>query len=279
MQAAPQNIYDRIRGLSVPEEISPEDWTLPTAAAKHHYFYLGTSNLLSVYNLLALRGAYYVDPVPLGDVLDFGCGFGRVTRWVRAAFPGARIHVTDLRTAGMDWCVEKYGCLPVKGELPANAFGFVWAGSVFTHLAEGVARKLLSQLLRSLRPRGILALTSHGRARIERMKAYKWRDELRPQAHFRLSRGEVDQIIAMYENTGYGYVNYQHKKDYGLCVASGHWYSQAALAGTEFTQILFQEKADNSQDLSAFMRQEVTTDTWGRLWGESVPIEARRKET
>jgi len=274
MKKALPTVFDRIRSLTVPEEVSPDDWMFPTPQAKHYYFYVGATNILSIYNLLSLRGAYYTSPVPLGDVLDFGCGYGRVTRWMRAAFPKARIFVTDLRTGGVDWCEEKYGCIPIKGELPESKFDFVWVGSVFTHLREPTTRELLSKLLRSLRPRGILAFTTNGRVRIERMKAYKWGNEARPREHFRLTRAQFEKIIGMYEQEGYAYVEYQQKDDYGLCVAPGTWYTRAALAGTEFTQILFQEKPDNAQDLSAFLRQDVTNNTWGRLWGARAQPDA-----
>lgn len=150
--------------------------------------------------------------------------------------------------------------------MPKSGFDIVWVGSVFTHLPEDSAKDLMARLLASLKPRGVLAITTHGRCRIERMKSYNWGAERRSRPNFNLTRDEMSEILSMYQDSGYGYVGYPNAENYGLCVAEPAWYSRVALAHPGFTQILFQEKADNAQDLSAFMREDVGLFTPGPFW-------------
>lgn len=42
-------------------------------------------------------------------ILDFGCGHGRVMRWLRAAYPNARITGTDVDKGGVDFCAATFG--------------------------------------------------------------------------------------------------------------------------------------------------------------------------
>ncbi len=43
------------------------------------------------------------------SILDFGAGAGRVTRWLRAAYPNAHLSVTDVRADNLAFCVEEFG--------------------------------------------------------------------------------------------------------------------------------------------------------------------------
>ena len=105
-------------------------------------------------------------PLSEASVLDFGCGWGRLTRYLaRDVAPG-----------------RLYGCDPVQGILdvgradgvPAvlavsdflpetlpfdERFDLGFAFSVFTHLSEEAHRHSLRALHRSLRPDGILVVT------------------------------------------------------------------------------------------------------------------------
>jgi len=106
----------------------------------------------------------------LKDVLDFGCGCGRITRYWNG-FPDARICGTDLN----DILVEAgRRCVPFasisKNSMAAEldyadqSFDLVYAFSVFTHLDLTAQKAWLDEFRRILRPRGILLLSVHGNA-------------------------------------------------------------------------------------------------------------------
>ena len=101
-----------------------------------------------------------------GTIIDFGCGYGRVGRHLRAAFPAsnstgatlmARPSVQSTSVARPSFPIID----PAAVELPAA--DVIWVGSMFTHLTEANARQWLHRLAGHLRPEGILVATFHGR--------------------------------------------------------------------------------------------------------------------
>jgi SAM-dependent methyltransferase len=109
-----------------------------------------------------------LDVEQFGSVLDFGCGVGRIMRhWTNIKRPV--FHGTDYNPALIDWCARhlKFGKFQVNtlsGKLPyeADAFDFIYAFSVFTHLQEPSQATWLNELGRVLKPGGYLYLTTHG---------------------------------------------------------------------------------------------------------------------
>lgn len=77
-------------------EILPTDAMY--AGNKHHYFSCGASALACVLHSHGISG----NEKP-NIILDFGCGAGRVTRWLRAAYPKAIIHACDLREQDLEF--------------------------------------------------------------------------------------------------------------------------------------------------------------------------------
>lgn len=259
-------VIAEIARFDVSKEISPLD-RMYSPGNERHYYYVGRSNLLTIFNILNIRKSYPGGAAPLRDILDFGCGHGRVTRWLRAAFAQAQLHVTDLDKAAVAFCTESFGCQDTQGEVPENSFDLIWVGSVFTHLPEPVAEALLGRLMAALRPNGVLVFSSQGRFAVERMKDFDWGNDKREWMHYALSRPDFERAVSLYHETGYGYVDYPHLKAYGVCIARPEWYSRRVLRDTGFTQILFQEKgSDNHQDVSAFLRADIVNGSKGVLW-------------
>jgi SAM-dependent methyltransferase len=255
-----------VQSLKVLHLVSPHDQMFHPDAQRH-YFYVGRSNLHLLLNILSIRSSYSAGDGPIENILDFGCGHGRVARWIRAGFPNAQIYVTDFDKTGVEWCVEKLGCRGIAGTIPIGFFDLVWLGSVFTHLPEHVAAPLLQELLGALRPNGVLVVTTQGRYSVERMKDFDYANDPRDWMHYALSKKLFDVVVKGYSETGYGYVDYPGQKDYGVCIAEPAWYSKRVLASNDFIQILFQEKgSDNHQDVSAFMRASVLDISKGPLW-------------
>lgn len=104
------------------------------------------------------------------DILDFGCGCGRVLRhW--QGLRGPRLHGCDYNPKGVDWVAANLGSVNVQvNELqpplpfPDASFDFIYALSVFTHLPVALQEAWITELHRVLRPNGILAITTMGAA-------------------------------------------------------------------------------------------------------------------
>ena len=124
----------------------------------------------------ALEAAGFEPPSDLG-LLDFGCGVGRVTRFLADLFPSARIVGTDVDREQIAWARRHLAGLaeflvnrphpPLP--FPPQSFHLAVALSVFTHLSREMAREWLSELARVVKPGGILVVTlmgPHAAARI-----------------------------------------------------------------------------------------------------------------
>jgi len=128
--------------------------------------------------------------VPLAevaDVLDFGCGCGRVLRY----WDGHRgtVSGSDRDAGAVEWCA---GHIPFA-RVALNALGppldhadesvdLVYALSVFTHLTEELQTAWRDELRRVLRPGGRLLVTTHGRSYVSRLE---------PAERERFERGDL----------------------------------------------------------------------------------------
>lgn len=108
--------------------------------------------------------ARHRDPATLRDLLDFGCGCGRIAR-----------HLPNMRTTGIDvdapsiaWCAKHLAgdwrviAPDPPTSLPSNAFDLVYAVSVFTHLDDARQRAWIAELHRLMRDGGLLVVTTLG---------------------------------------------------------------------------------------------------------------------
>ncbi|MBV8065762.1 MAG: class I SAM-dependent methyltransferase [Actinobacteria bacterium] len=108
------------------------------------------------------------------DVLDFGCGCGRVLRYWGAH--DGTITGSDRDADAIAWCrgnlafarLLRNGLEPPL-DLPDEGLDLVYALSVFTHLTAGLQTAWRDELRRVVRPGGRLLLTVHGRSYLPRL--------------------------------------------------------------------------------------------------------------
>jgi SAM-dependent methyltransferase len=104
----------------------------------------------------------------LGPVLDWGCGCGRVSRFV--ARPGADLYGVDIDSENALWCSEHIrGTFAAISPDPPTAFdddffGAIYGISVFTHLDPHYEAAWLEELHRIAKPGAILLLSVLGGA-------------------------------------------------------------------------------------------------------------------
>ena len=99
-------------------------------------------------------------------VLDFGCASGIMIRWLRDVAGTGEVWGVDISAEHMLWCQQhlsppfKFAATTTFPHLPFEDryFDLVYAGSVFTHIAD-LAESWLLELKRILRPGGKLYLT------------------------------------------------------------------------------------------------------------------------
>lgn len=97
-------------------------------------------------------------------LLDFGSGYGRVSRFYPHFFPNAEILVSEIKENALRYQQEALGFTPVlhgsePQELGTGKFDLIIAISVFTHLPEELTRSWLKQLYTQLEDGGKMLFT------------------------------------------------------------------------------------------------------------------------
>lgn len=160
---------------------------------------------------------------PVVDLLDWGCGPGRVTMHLAAK----NIHGCDIDREAIGWCQKnltgEYAVSPLYPPLPYDdgSFDAVLAMSVFTHLNRRLQLKWLRDLARVLRPGGVLVASVHGQKFADRWGAHipgiddhylnlglvgvvpdgYYRDVIQTEAYTRMAWSDRFDIVA-YEEAG-----------------------------------------------------------------------------
>jgi SAM-dependent methyltransferase len=102
----------------------------------------------------------------IGPVLDWGCGCGRVARFVAGS--GAELSGADIDAESALWCgrhiAGNFTGLSLAPPTPFadNSFAAIYGISVFTHLTQHYEELWLAELQRIARPGALLLLSVHG---------------------------------------------------------------------------------------------------------------------
>ena len=104
------------------------------------------------------------------SILDWGCGCGRVLRYLLQTDIKAKIFGCDIDGDLIKWCGKnihnaKFDIVNSTPPLPyeQGQFDFIYGISVLTHLDEKMQMRWLEELNRIMKPGAILLLTVHGR--------------------------------------------------------------------------------------------------------------------
>lgn len=97
-------------------------------------------------------------------LLDFGSGYGRVSRFLPQHFPQAEIHISEIKEGAVRFQREQFGFQahhhgPEPEVMAGGPYDLIIALSVFTHLPEGNGKLWLKKLSECLQPGGQLIFT------------------------------------------------------------------------------------------------------------------------
>jgi SAM-dependent methyltransferase len=115
--------------------------------------------------------------VPLNTdttVLDFGCGWGRVSRFFFKDLDTKRFYGVDVDPEMIAFCASAMTCGSYSTVAPVppttfldSSLDVIFAYSVFSHLAEPVALKWIQEFARILKPSGIVLATTQGKSLLD----------------------------------------------------------------------------------------------------------------
>ena len=143
------------------------------------------------------------------SALDFGCGCGRMARWWPTV-SGARLHGCDYNSELVTWAHENLPFLEtrvneLKPPLPYadNAFDFIYALSVFTHLPQELEHAWLIELRRVLAPGGHLFFSVSGSGFTDRLTSEERRRFEAGEAIVHFAEGAGSNLCATYHPPAY----------------------------------------------------------------------------
>jgi SAM-dependent methyltransferase len=224
------------------------DGDLMFAGDEIHYMSCGASALNAI--LAVLQSAQAPQPAA---ILDFGGGGGRVTRWLRVAFPDAALSVSDLPGPDLEFQRAVLGTATwdsstdVASLAPPASYDLIWAGSVITHLREIDSAALVAKLYSWLKPNGLLIATFHGRFARSLGDATPGRY---------IAADSWREITAQSERGGYGFADYDPSyPGYGVSLCTLAWIAALTdrLAGARLAGVI-ERGWDWHQDVMAVQR-------------------------
>ena len=154
-------------------------------------------------------------------ILDFGCGYGRVGRFMQATWPDAALRVCDVDFAGLAFCLAHLGMQGFRvGTEPSEmklggGYDLIWVGSVVTHLDAPVINSLLTALGNALAPGGHVVFTTHGDFAMGVLQSQYF--------DYDLQADDTKKLPETYAATGFAYADYPGVKGYGVSGTSVTW--------------------------------------------------------
>jgi SAM-dependent methyltransferase len=252
--SAIQQIYREYKQRSIDRKLAPDedminaDWDHD----KTHYFAVGADAIEIILQSMILCGVK-----SLGSILDMPCGFGRVTRHLKAAFPGAALYACDLYKDRIDFCAQVLGAESIKSKENLNEilfptkFDLIWCGSLLTHLTAPQFENALALFSRSLNPNGIAIVTLHGRYSLF-VQHNKWK--YLPDETFAIAESQ-------FRAEGFGYADYGRpdqffeQQQYGISLSAPSYALKCLERDESLTIKAYTERHwDHHQDVLVFQK-------------------------
>jgi len=188
-----------------------------------------TNNMSGEATVQAAESFYRIlsEEVHLGPdthVLDFGCGWGRISRFLLRTVRQENISGIDvdeqLISAAVDsmpsgnfFRIEPGDPLPYSDD----SFDVIFSNSVFSHLSEPAHRHYMRELARCLKPSALLLATFLNGGHLKRWFKHsgaKWLSKI---------IGPETQALEIFEKRNFIYGHSHRIADYGLAFASENW--------------------------------------------------------
>jgi SAM-dependent methyltransferase len=163
-------------------------------------------------------------------ILEFGCGCGRIMRWMEDLGRTCTLVGTDIDARAIEWASENlpFARFDVNEGLPPTRyrdgeFDLVLNHSVFTHLDEHYQDMWLSELQRIVAPEGMLVLSIHGE-HVFQVSEQQLEDGSRLRDEWR-ARLESDGILYVAEDSyvGSAFPDFYHTAFHAPWYIFEHW--------------------------------------------------------
>ncbi len=238
---------DKILVRNVPLRVHTADGMYERGNAFH---YLSTG--LSAYHCIDQAVRSTSREFVVSTILDLPCGYGRVLRFLRTAFPNSEITAGEIDGHALEFCRRSFSANTVLSpkdlnelSLSQHRFDLIWCGSLLTHVDDTQAGALLEFFHGHLSDPGVCIVTTHGNHSIDLMQTKK--------QTYGLSETAQAKVIHDFQASGYGYADYPNQSGYGISVVEHQRMLDLASRAGKWKQVMFTEQGwDNHQDVYAF---------------------------
>lgn len=234
----------------VSREVHPRDG-MYVRDRENHYFSCGREAVARIAGICALNNSQ-----PPLDILDFACGFGRVARYLRVAFPEAKLTTSDIMKDAVDFVSNEFSSkahysVANLGDVQlSGTYDLIWSGSLLTHLNESQSIELFKFYSSKLKPNGLAIFTSHGRYVAKRVHQEKW--------PYNLSKEVFLELAQTFEAGNFAYTDYANMKGYGISIIPLPWIANAIYSDPSIRLISYIERGwDGHQDIIAIQKKEI----------------------
>jgi glycosyltransferase involved in cell wall biosynthesis len=176
---------------------------------------------------------YGISIDPKTKILDFGCGWGRITRILLKDFTSENIFAVDVDPSIISVCKETIDGIDFTACNPSaplqfldDSFDIIYAYSVFSHLSEDCALPWIQEFSRILKPGGILLATTQSSRFLDFCQSVRdnnlnggWYDSLKVSfTDIHRCRTDYENGTFLFSPTGGG--DYREKTFYGEAIIS-----------------------------------------------------------
>lgn len=215
---------------SVDREIHPTDNML-SGGQRNAYFSIGRRALALICQTFDRESR-----LP-ESILDFPSGWGRCTRWFRAAFPEIEIGAGDVWHNAVVHVAKTFNATPIKSQenlvdVQCGNYDCIFVGSLVTHFSEQKALEFLDWCIDHLTDDGVAIITSHGRTAKKKFIS-------KPNRSAFPTPESLTRTIGVFDSGGYGFQpntgeTKKHMQrlsvsEYGLSLVSPSWWMRQIL--------------------------------------------------
>jgi SAM-dependent methyltransferase len=198
-------------------------------------------NAFSIYRLFRTLIEKHHKPVAdCSAILDFGCGWGRISRFFLKDVNGAKLWGVD------QWKeLVEFACQLTRSrhflhvnqdpptEFPAEKFDVIFSYSVFSHIDEDAHRRWLTEFKRILKPGGLVIATTWGREHIPFLETIRTQGASSWEDHYNKAIAErfpgTENALAVYDSGGFFHIDlgYPTYPGYGeTCIPKQYVYTK-----------------------------------------------------
>lgn len=229
--------------------IAPADDMLGSDVAE--YFQVGREALALVQAACVLGGTR------VESILDLPSGHGRVARWLRTAYPMARLAVSDTQVAGVEFCIAQFDATGVPAHVDgrhwpslAGPYDVIWCGSLLTHFGRDQWLEHLRLFTARLTPTGVLVFSTHGQLALEKLET--------GEKDYGLTAADITSLCDRTLAEGFGYANYPDTPGYGISISQPTWIRTLVGRETDLQVLAIHESAWNRhQDVVVCSRRTI----------------------